>query len=137
MSEYEILTLLADAHAEQTLIIGQIISLHLAIVVGVFYFLHRSGWAMKIAIAFLYSLGYALLLGLLLNLSAQILGGRHDLIALAEGGARLSGIGYQVLQQTAGRAENAVSLIGNFTLLVLWLGTLGFLFLWKRPKERN
>jgi hypothetical protein len=135
MSEYELLSLLSAIQAEQTIIIAQIVSLHLAMVVGIFYFLHRSGVAMKLAILALYTLGYAMFIGLLSNLSLQIVGARQDLIAIAEGGARLSGLGYATLQQTTAALHNWVSLIANITFLVLWLGTVSFLFFWKRPKE--
>jgi hypothetical protein len=135
MSEYEILALLSAIQGEQTVIIAQIVSLHLAMIVGIFYFLHRSGLVMKIAVLGLYTLSYALFIGLLSNLSLQLLGARADLIAITERGEQLSGIGDATLQQTAAALHNWVSLIANITLLVLWMGTVAFLFFWRRPKD--
>jgi hypothetical protein len=132
MSEYEVLSLLGMIQGEQTVIIAQIVSLHLAMIVGIFYFLHRSGIVMKIAVLAVYTLGYALFIGLLSNLSLQLLGARADLIAITERGERLSGLGYATLQQTTAVLHNWVSLVANVTLLVLWLGTVSFLFFWKK-----
>ena len=101
MSEFEILQLYAAATADQTAVIGLLISLHFAVIVAVFYFLHRSGRAMKTAVFVLYTLAYALLLGLMSNQSALVTGASRDLIALAEGGSRLSGVGYAALQQAS------------------------------------
>jgi len=49
MNEYEVLSLRTSIQSEQTVIISQIASLHLAMTFGIFYFLHRSGLAMKFA----------------------------------------------------------------------------------------
>jgi hypothetical protein len=133
MSEYEILDLYASATADQTAIIGLLISLHFAMIVGIFYFLHRSGWAMKAAILVLYTLGYALLIGLMFNQSAMVFGASRDLIALTEAGSRLTGVGYTALQQASD--ESWVNIVATVALLALWFGTVFFLFFWKRPKE--
>lgn len=135
MSEYEVLTLLNDVRSDQTVVIAQILSLHLAMIVGVFYFLHRSGLRMKIAVFLLYTLGYALHLGLIWNASQLAIGVRNDLIAIAESGERLSGIGYAALQQTNAAFTNWVSVVGNIAFLMLWFGTAYFLFFWRRPHD--
>jgi hypothetical protein len=133
MSEYEILDLHAAATADQTAIIGLIISLHFAMIVGIFYFLHRSGAAMKVAILVLYTLGYALLLGLMFNQGTIVYGASRDLIALTQNGDRLSGIGYAALQQA--RNDALVNIIASVAMLTLWFGTIFFLFFRKRPKD--
>lgn len=134
MSEYEILDLLNTFHADQTVLLAQLISLHLALIVGIFYFLHRSGMAMKLAIFVLYTLGFAMHIGMLLNLSLLIVGAHHDLAALREA-AELSATAQAALEQTSRSFTNWVSIVGNLSLLALWLGTLYFLFFWKRPKD--
>jgi hypothetical protein len=135
MSEYEVLSLLGAIQGEQTVIIAQIVSLHLAMIVGIFYFLHRSGLVMKVAVLAVYTLAYALFIGLLSNLSLQLLGARADLISITEDGGELSGLGDATLQQTTAVLHNWVSLVANIMLLVLWIGTVAFLFFWKRPRE--
>ena len=135
MSEYEVLSLLGAIQGEQTVIIAQIVSLHLAMIVGIFYFLHRSGLVMKVAVLAVYTLAYALFIGLLSNLSLQLLGARADRISITEDGGELSGLGDATLQQTTAVLHNWVSLVANIMLLVLWIGTVAFLFFWKRPRE--
>jgi hypothetical protein len=135
MSEHEILSLLNDVRSDQTTVIAQILSLHLAMIVGIFYFLHRSGLRMRLAVFLLYTLGYALHLGLIWNASQLIVGVRNDLIAIAQSGERLSGIGYAALQQTSAAFTNWVAVVGNISFVVLWLGTTYFLFFWKRPSD--
>lgn len=135
MSEAEILSLLATIQAEQPVLIAQVVSLHFAMIVGIFYFLHRSGLAMKLAVLALYTMGYALFIGILSNLSLQLAGARADLAAIAESGGQLSAIGRATLEQTTAPLHNWVSMLANVTLLVLWAGTVAFLFFWKRPPE--
>ncbi len=135
MTEYEVLTLLSDIRSNQTTIIAQIVSLHLAMIVGIFYFLHRSGLRMKLAVLILYSLGYALHLGLIYETSVQILSARDDLVAIVQSGAALSSIGQAALRESETAFTNWVSVIGNISFLALWFGTVYFLFFWKRPKE--
>jgi hypothetical protein len=133
MSEFEILQLYGSATADQTAVIGLLISLHLAMIVGIFYFLHHSGRAMKLAVVVLYTLGYLLLVGLVMNQGALIWGLSRDLVALTEDGQRLSGVGYAVLQQT--HAGWWVNVVATIAMLTLWVGTVAFLFFWKRPPE--
>lgn len=135
MSEYEILDVVVGLSAEQTAVLVQLVNLHMAMVVGIYYFLHRSGLAMKCAIALLYTLGFAMHLGMLLNQSELIVGARRDLIAITESGERLSNVGFTFLSQTGGVFDSWVSLVANASIIALWFGTLAFLFFWKRPKD--
>lgn len=118
MSEYEILDLLASIAADQTAVIAQLVSLHLAMVVGIYYFLHRSGLAMKIALFVLYTLGFAMLVGMMANQSQLIVGARQDLFAIAESGARLSSMGNAMMAQTGGVLTSWVSLVANIANLL-------------------
>lgn len=137
MSEYEILYLFGVYSADQTIIVGHIISLHLAMVVGIFYFLHRAGLAMKIAAFLLYTLGYALLLGMLVNLSGLLAGLGRDLATIAQSGERLSAAGFAALNQSAGAFGSWVNIVANIALIALWIGATNFLFFWKRPPEKS
>jgi hypothetical protein len=88
---------------------------------------------MKVAVFVLYTLGYALLLGLMFNQSGIVYGASRDLITLTESGARLSGVGYEALTQSSDTSW--VNIIATIALFSLWFGTAFFLFFWKRPKE--
>lgn len=131
MSEYEILDLLNNLRIGQNAILTQLISLHLAIVVAIFYFLHRSGRAMKGAIFLLYTLGFAMFAGQLHGFSVQVIGARAELRALQD----LSSIGTAVIDNAGPDYLNWVSMTANFALLAAWIGTTAFLFLWKPPAQ--
>jgi hypothetical protein len=131
MSEAEILSLLENYTEQQTQLIIQVVSLHFALVVGVFYFLHRSGLAMKFAVFALYTLGNALFLGLIYNLSLKVVASRHDLIELQENGVELSAISQTVLNSLQ-PFTNVTSIIANISFVALWIGAIYFLFFWKK-----
>jgi hypothetical protein len=88
---------------------------------------------MKCAILLLYSLGYALLMGVMINQSEVVGGASRDLVALTESGARLSGVGYAALQQA--NETSWVNVVATVALVSLWFGTVFFLFFWKRPAQ--
>lgn len=131
MSEAEILQLLENYTEQQTQLIIQIVSLHFALVVAVFYFLHRSGLAMKLAIFALYMLGNTLFLGLIYNLSLKVVAARTDLLALQARGVELSAMSNTVLDNLR-PFINAASLIANISFVALWIGAVYFLFFWKK-----
>lgn len=134
MTEAEILQLLESYTEQQTQLIIQVVSLHFALVVAVFYFLHRSGLIMKVAIFALYTLGNALFLGLIYNLSIKVVAARNDLLALQSNGTELSTISLSVLNNLQPYV-NIASIIANISFVALWIGAVYFLFFWKRPKD--
>jgi hypothetical protein len=131
MSEAEILTLLDKYTEQQTQLIIQVVSLHFALMVAVFYFLYRSGLVMKLAVFALYTLGNSLFLGLIYQLSLRSVAARQDLIELQQGGAELSTIS-QVVLNSLQPYTNVVSIIANVSFVALWLGAVYFLFFWKK-----
>jgi hypothetical protein len=131
MSEAEILTLLESYTEQQTQLIIQVVSLHFALVVAVFYFLHRSGLAMKLAVFALYSLGNSVFLGLIYNTSLKVVAARLDLVRLHESGANLSAVSQTVLASLQ-PYTNFVSVIANVAFVALWFGAVYFLFFWKK-----
>ena len=131
MSEAEILGLLESYTAQQTQLIIQVVSLHFALVVAIFYFLHRSGLAMKFAVFALYTLGNSLFLGLIYNISLKVVAARQDLVTLQQGGASLSAVSQTVLTSLQ-PYTNFVSIIANVAFVALWAGAVYFLFFWKK-----
>lgn len=131
MSEAEILSLLESYTEQQTQLIIQVVSLHFALVVAVFYFLHRSGLAMRLAVFVLYSIGNSLFLGLIYNLSLKVIAARQDLVDLQQSGAQLSAISQTVLNDLR-PFVNVASLIANIAFVALWIGAVYFLFFWKK-----
>ncbi len=68
------------------------------------------------------------------NASAQVIGAREQLAALAAAGEH-SPITSAVLRNAGQSWSNAAAVVTNVSILVLWLGTTYFLFVWKRPKD--
>lgn len=131
MTEAEILTLLQSYHDAQAALIGQVVSLHFALVVAVFYFLHRSGLRMKLAIFVLYTLGNLLFLGLIYNITVKVVAARAELEAMREAGVHLTRVGLSVLDSTGAPFVNVASLAANIAFVALWIGAVYFLFFWK------
>ncbi len=134
MSEHEILQLLQSYDDAQQNSIAQVISLHFVMIAAVFYFLHRSGLIMKLAVFVLYALGNAMYVALMYNVSHRIIGARQELAALA-GSETASPITEAVLRNTGEAWSNTQAVITNVSFLALWLGTTYLLFFWKRPKD--
>lgn len=136
MSEQEVLQILIALDQSQRDMIAQVISLHLVMAAAVFYFLHRAGLAMKLAVFVLYALGNAMYVALMYNASLQVVGAREQLQAIASAG-QASPITLAVLRATGEAWNNAASIITNASFLALWLGAIYFLFFWKRPAEAD
>lgn len=134
MNEHDTLELLQGYNDAQMAMLAQVISLHLVMAAAIFYFLHRSGWRMKLAVFVLYALGNAIYVTQMYNVSAQVVGAREHLAALAQAGA-VSPITEAVLRTTGESWSNAAAVVTNTSFLALWIGTLYFLFFWKRPKD--
>jgi len=134
VNEHDTLELLQSYNDAQMAMLAQVISLHLVMAAAIFYFLHRSGLAMKLAVFVLYALGNAIYVTQLYNASAQVVGAREHLMALSRLGS-VSPVTDAVLRTTGESWSNAAAVVTNVSFLALWLGTLYFLFLWKRPKD--
>lgn len=134
MSEHNVLELLQGFEAAQQAMVAQVISLHLVMAAAIYYFLHRSGLTMKFAVFALYVLGNAMYVAFIYNTSDQVAGARLHLAALARAG-EVSPITQAVLRNTGESWTNAAAVIGNTAFLAIWLGTIYFLFFWKRPKD--
>jgi hypothetical protein len=134
MTEHEILELLQGYDDAQQMTIAQVISLHLVMAAAVFYFLHRSGFVMKLAVFVLYALGNAMYVTLMYNVSQRIIGAREQLGEIAASGAA-SPITEAVLRNTGESWNNAQAIVTNVSFLALWFGTAYLLFFWKRPKD--
>lgn len=136
-SEAETLQLLDSYSNAQTAILAQVISLHFALIVAVFYFLHRSGVVMKLAVFVLYTLGYALYFGLLHNLSIRVIAARADLQRMRDATGKVSNIADTVLYTASSEYWNWVSVVAITALAALWFGAVYFVFVWKPHPARQ
>lgn len=136
MSEFEVIQLLQYAAEQITGIVGQMITINFAMIVAIYYFLHRSGLAFKIAAFTFYSLGMLLYSLLAIRQSVVILGAQ-DLLD-AEGSDLRAG---PVLSAMISFGETLPAVLLNITLnaaiLALWIGVFCLTFFWKSRVDQT
>ncbi len=134
MTEAEILEQVIAARSALDLTISQVIGLTVAMVVGVYYFLHRSGLAVKVGVFLLYALGWLVMASSAGITSRHLLGLYSDLSTLSAQGpvTAASANVMQTMREPLGAAYMVATNIGASLLLV---GAFVFLFFWKpRPQ---
>lgn len=129
MTEAEILDQVIAARSYLDLTISQVIGLTVAMVVGVYYFLHRSGWMVKVGVFLLYALGWFVMASSAGITSRHLLGLYSELAALAAQGpvSAASANVMQTMREPLGAAYMVATNIGASLLL---LGAFVFLFFW-------
>lgn len=134
MTEAEILEQVIAARSSLDVTISQVIGLTVAMVVGVYYFLHRSGWVVKVGVFLLYALGWFVMAASAGITSRHLLGLYSDLAALAAQGpvSAASANLLQTQREPLGAAYMVATNIGASLLLV---GAFVFLFFWKPRAE--
>lgn len=132
MTEAEILDAFQTSYSMQITLLTQIVGLHLAMIVGIYYFLARARLPLKIFAFLVYTTSYVTfvvmamsqsLIGFWLGAAAPhyLEGGEANALA-----SFLDRLGTSWLSLT-------VSIAANLMFLALWLGTAYFLFLYRQP----
>ena len=67
MNEVELVGIIRDVNAQYAVLFGQVISINFAMVVAIYYFLHRARWPLKLAAFACYAIGMLALIGLMLQ----------------------------------------------------------------------
>ena len=134
MTEAEILDQVIAARAALDATISQVIGLTVAMVVGAYYFLHRSSLGVKIGVFLLYALGWLVMASSAGIASRLLLGLYADLGALAARGpvSAASANVMQTMREPLGAVYMVATNIGASLLLV---GAFVFLFFWKPLAE--
>lgn len=134
MTEAEILDQVIAARSALDMTISQVIGLTVAMVVGVYYFLHRSGWVVKVGVFLLYALGWLVMASSAGITSRHLLGLHGDLAALAAQGpvSETAASVIRTMREPLGAAYLVATNIGASLLLV---GAFVFLFFWKPRPE--
>lgn len=131
MSELDLINLGRAATANEVSWFAQIITINFAMVVGIYYFLHRARLGMKLFAFFAYTLGMLLYLGEMLveaSMRATVL-------------IALRAVPHPLLmtQEYIGLAQSwlgiATTVLFNGALWVLWLGMIYLLFFWRRGED--
>lgn len=135
MTEAEILDQVIAARTALDLTISQMIGLTVAMVVGVYYFLHRSGLGVKVGVFGLYALGWLVMASSAGITSRHLLGLYADLAALAARGP-VSATARSAMQTMHDPLGGAYIVATNVGASLLLLGAFVFLFFWKpRPDQ--
>jgi len=135
MSEAELLQQLIDTREQFDLMLAQMLTLNVAIIVGVYYFLHRAGLILKAGVFVLYLLGWFLIVGSM-SVSTRHSGGLYaELRKLRDGGEPISQASLNLLEMLESPLATAYFAAANTAIYLLLAGAFGFLFFWKRPSE--
>jgi hypothetical protein len=93
MTEADFIAMIRDVNAQYATLFAQVITINFAMIVAIFYFLHRASLKLKLASFVFYAVGMVTLLGLMLqqaNFKSLALQG---LESLPEGERSIVGIG--------------------------------------------
>jgi hypothetical protein len=132
MNEVQLLELFSGYRTQMDTALAQTIGISSALVVGIYYFLHRSGIAMKIAIFVLFALGWFISVSSGALAAQQLSGVVHDLVALA--GKEEVGQSTMLLLETLRSPTNTAYVVAaNAVNFLMLIGGFLFLFFWKPP----
>ena len=133
MGESELIGVIRDVNAQYAVLFGQVITINFAMIVAIYYFLHRSPLLFRIAAFGFYAVGMLALIGLLLqqgNYKFEALGA---LAAIAP--EHRSQMASSVLALNQSWLAKATSLFLNTSLWVLVLAIAYLLFGWRGDPE--
>lgn len=133
MSELDLIQLVQEGRAQLTMLVGQIIAINFAMVIGIYFFLNRAGLVLKWASFVVYTLGMLMYLGLSIVQSNVIVGARTALQALPA--EELSPVGQAQLAFSDSPIADIINIIVNLPMLALWLIVIYLLFFWKKTED--
>ena len=133
MTELDLLNLGRSITSNELSLFTQVITINFAMIVGIYYFLHRARTAMRIFAFIAYAVGMLLFLGqMLIETSVKVVALR-SLAALPhpnEVTQEYIGINHSWL-------ETATSLLFNGAFWILGIGVFYLLFFWDHPGEKS
>jgi hypothetical protein len=131
MSQLDILNLARSCGQTIGSDFAQVITITLAMVVAIYYFLHQAGVRMKIFAFTIYTCGMLAYLGMMLLESGVAMGEQKALRAIPVSAQELPTQYYLGMRSTWVGTTSTILL--NLVYWVLWLGTGYLLFFWKKP----
>ena len=133
MSEFDLIQLVQEGRAQLTMLVGQIIVINFAMVIGIYYFLNRAGLVLKWASFVVYTLGMFMYLGFSIVQSNVIAWAYTALRALPA--EELSPVGQAQLAFSDSPIADIIVIIINLPILALWLIVIYLLFFWKKTED--
>lgn len=135
MSETELIGIIRDVNAQYATLFGEIITINFAMIVAIYYFLHRAPLLFRIAAFIFYTIGMLALVGLLLEQGNYKIEALAALASLPP--ASRSAIGDSILVLNASSLARTTALFLNAGLWVLYAVVAYLLFLWRGDPERS
>lgn len=129
MSEAELVEIIRDVNAQYAALFAQVITINFAMIVSIFYFLHRASMKLKLASFVFYTVGMLTLIGLMLqeaNLKTLALQGLARLPEVQRGA-----VGAGLLVVNDGWLFTASRFFLNASLWVLFAVIAYLLFFWR------
>ena len=133
MGETELIGLIRDVNAQYATLFGEIITINFAMIVAIYYFLHRAGLLFRLAAFGFYAIGMLALIGLMLEQANYKMQALNGLMALP----RRSGIGDSVVAINQSWLSGITSLFLNASLWVLFAAVAYLLFWWPGDPEKK
>lgn len=135
MGEAELIGVIRDVNAQYAVLFGQIITINFAMIVAIYYFLHRSSLVFRMAAFGFYAIGMLALIGLMLEQSNYKY---QALLALRRlPPARRSPVTDSFLAVNQSWLAQATSFFLNTSLWVLFVVVVYLLFFWRGDPERR
>ena len=135
MGETELIGIIRDVNAQYSTLFGEIITINFAMIVAIYYFLHRAPLLFRIAAFGFYAIGMLALIGLMLEQANYKLEALTALAALAP--AQRSPISDSILALNASWLAHATSFFLNAGLWVLFAVVAYLLFFWRGDPEHR
>lgn len=133
MGEAELIGLIRDVNVQYASLFGQIITINFAMIIAIYYFLHRAGLLFRVAAFGFYAIGMLALIGLMLEQANYKV---QALIALAAL-PRRSQVGNSILAINRSWLFEASSFFLNISLWVLFAAVAYLLFWWHGDPEKR
>jgi hypothetical protein len=133
MTELDFLNLARSCGQTISSDFAQVITINFAMVVAIYYFLHRAGMGMRIFAFAIYTCGMLAYLGMMLLEANVGLAAYNALRAIPEAAQSLPT--RQLLAVHASWIGKTASALLNLAYWVLWLGNGYMLFFWRKPHD--
>ena len=133
MSELDLLNLARSCGQSISSDFAQVIGITFAMVVAIYYFLHRAGIRMKIFAFVIYTCGMFAYLGMMVMESGFAIGVLNALNAIPASTRSLPTQYYLGVRESW--VGTTASVLVNLVYWILWIGTSYLLFFWRKPAD--
>lgn len=129
MGETELIGMIRDVNAQYAVLLGQIVTINFAMIVAIYYFLHRAPLLFRIASFGFYAVGMLAIVGLMLQQANYKIQAMAALAALPK--ANRSHFANVVLAINQSWLSRWTSLFLNTSLWILFAAVAFLLFAWR------